>query len=208
MTPTRTLTAAAVLAAGLTACGGGDTPQAAPAATSTPPAAAPSAPAPVTTASPSPTPTLTTPSAAPSATASQSSPLTMASPEPTQLTVEEAAATYLRLVKPYNTANTRKNRLLDANASIREITRATRPVADANFQLGKELRKVQWPDEVAAEIEQLADITAQQTGIWREMTRADSRAEYDRISEAFNDEESGRVVATIRQKLDLDEAPQ
>lgn len=176
----RTVFTAAVLVAGslLGACGGPATP----AATGTASQVANSTPA-----------------------ASQSAAAT-ASPSPTEMTRQEAAATYLRIVAPANAAGRRFPYVTTATRDLREANAAAAAVAKADRQFSLDLQARHWPASVQPAVDRLVVAVTTASSAARMLAATQTAGDYivawERGYQPAN-AAAGAAADLVRQQLGL-----
>lgn len=146
-----------------------------------------------------------TPSASPTL-----SPTPTASPTPTVLTIGQARARYLALVKPANAAQDSLSKAItavNARPSRWRLARdAAAKVAVAERAFQAALLNTKWPASVTATAQSLAEEVAGVTVIYRQLGRAKTKAEWDAAVQRWNAYDSEGVstyVELMRTRLGL-----
>jgi hypothetical protein len=136
-------------------------------------------------AKPSPTPTPTVASPTPS-------------PTPAVMTLPQARATYLRIVKPDNASIDALNKVLRAKPfSLSKAKRVAAVCEKAEHTFASQLYALPWPTRVVPTANKLADALAGEVVALRGMAQARTRAAFDANLDDFDSQTGGAKYAEL-----------
>jgi len=126
------------------------------------------------------------------------------SPPRKPLSKAQAAAHYLKAVKPYNTALERLERSFNAGEGVEQLRVLAGRVAKANTSEVRALRAALWPSEVRAPINELIAESEKAQRYWRQAAEASSRQELAEAVVAAGRHDGSEAAAEIREALELE----